>query len=54
MSDICVVCKTPIDPALVINTNHGPVHPGQCYNYEKELPISENKEETLVETQLIL
>ena len=55
MSDkICVVCKTPIDSALVVETDKGPVHPGPCYNYIKELPVSESSEEQLNETQLLL
>ncbi|MFP9166663.1 DUF2685 domain-containing protein, partial [Enterococcus faecalis] len=55
MSDkICVVCKTPIDSALVVETDKGPVHPGPRYNYIKELPVSESSEEQLNETQLLL
>lgn len=51
---ICVVCKTPIDPSLVIETDRGPVHPGPCYNYVKEIPVTESNEDILNETQLIL
>lgn len=55
MSDkICVVCKTPIDPALVVETDKGPVHPGPCYNYAVELPVSESSNEQLNETQLLI
>lgn len=55
MSDkICVVCKTPIDSALVVETDKGPVHPGPCYNYVQQLPVSESSEEQLNETQLLL
>ena len=55
MSDkICVVCKTPIDSALVVDTDQGPVHPGACYNYVQSLPVTENTEEQLNETQLLI
>ncbi|QOI66394.1 hypothetical protein [Erwinia phage FBB1] len=55
MSDkICVVCKQPIDSALVVPTDKGPVHPGSCYNYAVELPVSESSEEQLNETQLLV
>ncbi|QQG32342.1 hypothetical protein CkP1_0202 [Citrobacter phage CkP1] len=54
MSEICAVCKQPIDSALVVHTEKGPVHPGSCYNYVVELPVSENTEEHLNETQLLL
>ena len=55
MSDkICVVCKTPIDAALVVETEKGPVHPGSCYNYVQSLSVTENTEEQLNETQLLL
>ncbi|ADI55506.1 hypothetical protein [Escherichia phage IME08] len=55
MSDkICVVCKTPIDAALVVETEKGPVHPGPCYNYVQSLPVTENTEEQLNETQLLI
>lgn len=43
-----------IDSALVVETDKGPVHPGPCYNYIKELPVSESSEEQLNETQLLL
>lgn len=51
---ICAVCKTPIDAALVVETDKGPVHPGACYNYVQSLPVSESAEEQLTETQLLL
>lgn len=51
---ICAVCKQPIDSALVVETDKGPVHPGSCYNYAIELPVSESSEEQLNETQLLL
>ncbi|AWD90344.1 hypothetical protein KNT87_gp225 [Erwinia phage Cronus] len=55
MSDkICVVCKTPIDPALVVETDKGPVHPGPCLNYVVDLPVTESTEEQLNETQLLI
>lgn len=55
MSDkICVVCKTPIDAALVVHTDKGCTHPGPCYNYVQSLPVSESAEEQLTETQLLL
>ena len=47
MSQICVVCKTPIDDALVVETDRGPCHPGQCYNYAESLPVTESAEEQL-------
>ena len=54
MSEICTVCKQPIDSALVVHTSSGPVHPGPCYNYVVELPVSENTQEHLNETELLL
>lgn len=51
---ICKVCKTPIDDALVIQTEHGPVHPGPCLNYVQNLPISESDDKLLNETELLL
>lgn len=54
MSKICAVCKQPIDDALVVETDKGPVHPGGCYNYIVELPVSESTQEHLNETQLLL
>ncbi|AVR55371.1 DUF2685 domain-containing protein [Enterobacter phage vB_Ent31] len=51
---ICAVCKQPIDSALVVETDKGPVHPGACYNYAIELPVSESAEEQLTETQLLM
>lgn len=54
MSKICVVCKTPIEDVLVVDSDKGPVHPGVCYNYVCELPVTENTEEQLNETQLLI
>lgn len=54
MTDICVVCKQPIDSALVVHTDKGPVHPGPCYNYVIEIPVSESETDQLNETQLLL
>lgn len=51
---VCVVCKGPIDEALVVHTDKGPVHPGACYNYAIELPVTEDTEEQLQETQLLI
>ena len=51
---VCVVCKGPIDEALVVQTDKGPVHPGACYNYAIELPVNEDTEEQLKETQLLI
>lgn len=51
---ICVVCKTPIDNVLVVETDKGPCHPGACYNYAQSLPVSESAEEQLNETQLLI
>lgn len=55
MSDkICVVCKTPIDSVLVVESDHGPCHPGACCNYAQSLPVTESAEEQLNETQLLI
>ncbi|BBC78251.1 hypothetical protein KNT65_gp242 [Escherichia phage EcS1] len=54
MSEICVVCKTPIDSALVVQSDKGLVHPGPCYNYACELPVTEDTQEQLNETQLLI
>ena len=51
---VCVVCKGQIDEALVVHTDKGPVHPGACYNYAIELPVTEDTEEQLQETQLLI
>lgn len=51
---VCVVCKTPIDEALVVESDNGPVHPGACYNYACSIPVSESSDEMLQETQLLL
>lgn len=51
---ICVVCKTPIDSVLVVDSDKGPCHPGPCYNYAQSLPVTENTEEQLNETQLLI
>ncbi|BAQ22852.1 hypothetical protein AU156_gp249 [Edwardsiella phage PEi20] len=51
---ICVVCKTPIDSVLVVHSDKGPCHPGPCYNYAQSLPVTENTEEQLNETQLLI
>lgn len=54
MSHICVVCKTPIDDALVVESDNGPVHPGPCYNFACQIPVSESSEQELNEVQLIM
>lgn len=54
MSCICVVCKTPIDDVLVVQSDKGPVHPGQCYNHAVEMPVTENTEQQLNEVQLLI
>lgn len=52
---ICTVCKQPIDPMLVVETEQGPVHPGVCLNHIESLPVTEaESEEILQETQLLL
>lgn len=52
---ICTVCKKPIDDALVIESTRGPVHPGHCFNYVTDLPVTEsNNEDVLTETELLL
>ena len=53
MEQVCVVCKQPIDSALVVESTLGPVHPGPCYNYVLETPMTES-EEQLTEVQLML
>lgn len=42
---ICIVCKTPIDAGLEIQTETGPVHMGQCKQYHEEIVknIQENE-----------
>ncbi|AHY25169.1 hypothetical protein AVV36_gp241 [Pectobacterium bacteriophage PM2] len=55
MSDqICVVCKTPIDSVLVVDSDKGPCHPGPCYNYAQLTPVSESSDEPLNEVQLLM
>lgn len=54
MPCICVVCKTPIDDVLVVQSDKGPVHPGQCYNHVVEMPVTENTEQQLNEVQLLI
>ncbi|AFL47738.1 hypothetical protein ZZ1p0200 [Acinetobacter phage ZZ1] len=52
---ICAVCKAPIDDALVIETEYGPVHPGHCYQHVTEMPFSESEQDNiLAETELLL
>ena len=51
---VCVVCKQPIDDALVVNTYKGPVHPGVCLNHVEDMPVSENTDELLESTELLL
>ncbi|EQA7786673.1 UvsY.2 family protein [Acinetobacter baumannii] len=51
---ICSVCKTPIDDALVIETDRGPVHPGQCLQHIQDIPVLESGEDILNETELLL
>ena len=51
---ICAVCKTPIDEALVVETEHGPVHPGVCLNHAQDIPVTENTTSVLQETELLM
>ncbi|AZV01321.1 hypothetical protein vBSdyM006_184 [Shigella phage vB_SdyM_006] len=54
MDHICVVCKKPIDESLVIyNDNNEPVHPGPCYNFAKEQPVTESGH-SLNEVELLM
>lgn len=54
MDHICVVCKKPIDESLVIfNDNNEPVHPGPCYNFSKEQPVTESGN-SLNEVELLM
>lgn len=50
---ICAVCKQPIDENLVVESEHGPVHPGPCLNYVKDIPLAEDSNEQLNEVQLL-
>lgn len=52
MDKICVCCKQPIDEALVIESVHGPVHPGVCYNFVRDNELTES-EGSLTEVQLL-
>ncbi|ADG60095.1 hypothetical protein Acj9p195 [Acinetobacter phage Acj9] len=51
---ICVVCKQPIDDALVVESIKGPVHPGQCYQHVEDMPMTESGDTLLAETELLL
>ncbi len=51
---ICVVCKQPIDSALVVKTEKGPVHPGPCLQHIEQLPVVENSNDIITETELLL
>lgn len=53
MEHVCAVCKQPIDETLVIKVDGVEVHPGECYNYMVERPLSESSEQ-LNEVTLIL
>lgn len=54
MNHICAVCKKPIDESLVIfNDNNEPVHPGPCYNFSKEQPVTESGS-SLNEVELLM
>ena len=44
----------PIDDVLVVQSDKGPVHPGQCYNHAVEMPVTENTEQQLNEVQLLI
>lgn len=54
MEHICVVCKTPIDPLLVVESHKGPVHPGPCLNYAQDGKLAESEEQELNEVQLLV
>ncbi|AZU98766.1 hypothetical protein vBAbaMPhT2_140 [Acinetobacter phage vB_AbaM_PhT2] len=51
---ICSVCKMPIDEALVVETDQGPVHPGHCLQHIQDLPVLESNDDILLETELLL
>lgn len=51
---VCVVCKTPIEDALVVQTEHGPVHPGPCLAHVQDIPVTENTQDVLAETELLM
>lgn len=53
-TQICAVCKQPIDTVLVVQTALGPVHPGHCLNFATDVPISESGQEQLNEVELLL
>lgn len=54
MDKICAVCKQIIDESLVVECKGFLVHPGSCYNYINEKPITESSEQELSEVQLML
>lgn len=51
---LCAVCKQPIDELLVVETSLGPVHPGQCYLYILDVPVTESAGELIQETELLM
>lgn len=54
MEHCCVVCKTPIDSVLVIESTQGPVHPGECFKFVESIPMSESDDSVLMECELLL
>lgn len=51
---ICVVCKTPIQEGLEIQTSRGYVHPGPCSQVLSERSESLNESDELQDVQMIL
>lgn len=50
----CIVCKQEFKESDVkIETPNGFVHEGQCQQFLNDLPITENVDEVLNETQLL-
>ncbi|MGL5308366.1 MAG: DUF2685 domain-containing protein [Aeromonas veronii] len=51
---ICVVCKTPIETGLEIQTHQGDVHPGPCLSLIRERSESLNESGDMDEVEMIL
>lgn len=51
---ICVVCKTPIQEGLEIQTASGEVHPGPCLQVVTERDSTLNESEGFDEVQMIM
>lgn len=51
---ICVVCKTPIETGLEIQTPQGDVHPGPCLSLIRERSESLNESSDMDEVEMIL